>query len=773
MTADPSDLRRRAVSLVERLIDLGAEATMLRAEVASLRRGGEATGGVEPPTATHPWPMRDERGLTKATLGSYEHRVDDAVLATAAEGAAFMRRHDLLGPNPGFGAAAREIAAQDSMLREAAWPDVSVVIPVHGQLAWTLNCLDGLWAHDSAASVELVVVNDRSPDSTAITLAPLAHSGALRLHTMPRNLGFIAACNAGAELARGRFLVLLNNDTRVLPGWLDALVDAFTLFPRAGLVGSKLLYPDGTLQEAGGILWRDGSAWNYGRNDDPNRPQYSHARRIDYVSGASIAVPRELWRKLGGFDPRYSPAYSEDADLAMRVREAGREVWFQPQSRVVHYEGRTSGTDVGSGVKAHQAVNMRRFYMRWRDVLAPHRTNGREPYFERERGQARRALVIDATTPTPKQDAGSVTTTQTLTLFQELGYKTHYVPQDNFLFEPEHTDALLRLGVECAYSPYEKTLQDFLARYGSLFDVVLIYRVAVLEQSLALVRQHAPQACVLFHNMDLHFLRLERIAALSGDPDDFAAAEAMRVRELGLIEQVDCTITHSTFERDLLAEAAQDAPVVVWPYMTPLHGTAVGFGERRDFCFLGGYRHPPNVDAAAWLAREVMPVIRRTLPDARCVLVGANAGDDLMALAGDGVEVVGQVDDLRDVFDRVRVFACGVRVGAGVKGKVSTAMAYGLPVVSTTVGAEGMELCDGEHVLVADGAEAFAAACVRAHEDAAVWDRLSAAGLALVEERHSLAMGRDVLARAIEVGLCHKLDLPPGDFARPVAVVAL
>ena len=763
MTDDPRfmDIRRRAVSLVDRLIDLGAETEALRAEVASLRRGGEASGGVEPPSATHPWPMRDERGLAKATLGYHEHRVDDAVLAVAAEGLSFMRRHDLLGASPGFAAAAREIAARAPVLRDAQEPDVSVVIPAHGQLAWTLNCLDALLAHETAATVEVIVVDDASPDATATTVERLA-----RVHRMPRNAGFIAACNAGAALARGRHVVLLNNDTRVAPGWLDALVDAFALFPRAGLVGSKLFYPDGTLQEAGAILWRDGSAWNFGRNDDPNRPQYSHARRVDYVSGASIAVPRELWRSLGGLDPFYAPAYSEDADLAMRVRAAGHEVWLQPQSRVVHYEGRTSGTDVAAGVKAHQATNMRRFYMRWRDTLASHRPNGSEPYQERERGQTRRALVIDATTPTPQQDAGSVTTTQTLTLFQALGYKTHYVPQDNFLFEPEHTDALLRLGVECAYAPYERTLDDFLARYGSLFDVILIYRVAVLEQSLALVRQHAPQACVLFHNMDLHYLRLERIAALSGAADDFHAAAAMQARELELIGQVDCTITHSTYERDLLAEAAPGAPVVVWPYMTPLHGTAVGFGERRDFCFLGGYRHPPNVDAAMWLAREVMPLIRRRLPDARCLIVGANAGDDVLALAGDGVEVVGAVDDLRDVFDRARVFACAVRVGAGVKGKVSTAMAYGLPVVSTTVGAEGMGLADGVDVLIADKAEAFAAACVRAHEDSTLWERLSAAGLALVAERHSLDMGRAVLARAIEVGLCHKLGLPGTEFAR-------
>src|SRR5262249_28284996 len=161
-----------------------------------------------------------------------------------------------------------------------------------------------------------------------------------------------------------------------------------------------------------------------------------------------IAIPAELWAELGGFDELFVPAYGEDADLAMRIRSRGKEVWFQPQSRVIHYEGRTSGTDAKAGVKAYQEINSRKLYLRWRETLATHRANGDSPYFERERGVRKRALVVDATTPTPKQDAGSVTTTLTLRLFQDLGYKPYYAPQDNFLFDAEQTPELLRFGVE-------------------------------------------------------------------------------------------------------------------------------------------------------------------------------------------------------------------------------------------------------------------------------------------------------------------------------------
>jgi GT2 family glycosyltransferase len=752
-----ASLIERLIALDERSIDLAAEATRLREQIERHRAAGSGGGGAFDVARTaHAWPTADAPERDPAELTFYERRPDDAAIGEARAGEAFLRRFELLSEQPDFSGAVTALNAISPSLGAGDPVDATILIPVHGQLAYTLNCLHSLRAHRSRYRAEILIADDCSPDATASVLAALK---GIAVSRNSENLGFLRTCNAGAARARGRVLVLLNNDTRVLPGWLDALLDGLAQLPNAGLVGSKLLYPDGTLQEAGAIIWRDGSAWNYGRNDDPNRPHYCHARRADYVSAASVAIPLDLWRKLDGFDAHFAPAYCEDADLCLRLAAAGHAIWFQPTSRVIHYEGRTSGTDTASGVKAHQVTNAAKLFLRWRDRLADHRPNGEAPYFERDRGARRRALIVDATTPTPKQDAGSVTTTQTLQLFAELGYKPYYMPQDNFLFEPEHTPALQAMGVECLYAPYEGPFDASIRRYGALFDVVFVYRFPVLEQTLDLLRRFAPQAPVLFHAMDLHFLRLEREAVLDGSEATRAAATAARTRELELVRRVDCAITHSTFERDLLAAEVPEAPTVVWPFMFQLLGTDVGFDARRDFVFLGGYRHRPNVDAVQFFANEVLPLIRAEAPEARFIIAGANPGPEVRRLAGPNVIVTGMIEELRDVLDAARVFVCPLRIGAGTKGKISTAMAYGLPVVATTCGAEGMEMVEGEEVLIADSAPDLAAACLRLYRDPELWRRLSLAGQRLVQEKHSLQMGRRVLDAAIETAWRHKLGV--------------
>jgi GT2 family glycosyltransferase len=762
-----ADAHNCSVMLANRLLSVEETTIRLRAEITRLQRDVEVAGGsasarwFEPSRTRFHWRRAEEPHVPLAQLGPYDRRVDDAVVDEGARGKAFMERFECDSATPNFGAAVDVLNAMDRRLDVCGdgtehSPDVSIIIPIYGELSYTLNCLESLFSQTSKYCAEIIIVDDRSPDASGEYLTAVRD---IRYHVQPENGGFIRSCNTGGEMARGRYVLMLNNDTRVVAGWLDGLLDSFALFPRAGLVGSKLFYADGSLQEAGGIIWRNGNCWNYGRNDDPNRPEYSHARQVDYISGCSIVVPTKLWMALGGFDSFFSPAYCEDADLCLRVVAMGYEVWLQPQSRVVHYEGKSSGTDIRTGVKAHQVTNTRKLYLRWRRTLESHRRDPEDPYFERERKTLRRLLVVDVSAPTPNQDAGSVQTVLALNVCAQLGYKTYFVPADNWLFQDRYTTDLQKIGVECAYAPYDLGFTNYIRRYGHLFDAILVYRYHVLEQIIEDIRTYAKNACLLFHVADLHFLRQRREAELLGNAERLAQAEAVKKREVALVAAADCTITHSTVEANVLAREIPEAPVAVWPLMYRVVGTSVPFSARRDLCFLGGYRHTPNVDAVMHFVINILPLIRCIDPDIRFLIAGSNTPESVRDLAGEGIEILGLVEDLRDLFDRARVFVCPLRYGAGAKGKVMSALAYGLPIVSTTVGVEGAGLDEGEHVLVADSSERFASETLRLYNDGHLWNRLSTAGQSLLKDRFSLDMGANILEQAISEGHRHRMEI--------------
>lgn len=671
---------------------------------------------------------------------------DSHVMTSAADGEAFFKTFGLLGNAPRFDDAVQAIKAiERAHLTDT--PQVSVIVPVYGELAYTLNALRSLLGHKSARSFEIIVADDASPDATADVVGRI---NGIRYIRYPENSGFLETCNKAASEARGEYLVFLNNDTVVCAGWLDALLETYKHFPKCGIAGSRLFYPDGKLQEAGGIVWRDGSAWNYGRDDDALRPEYGYAREADYVSGASLCIRKTLWDHLGGFDPIYRPAYYEDTDLAFRARKLGYQVVMQAQSKVVHYEGKTSGTDTGSGVKAYQKVNHDKFLARWHDTLLAHRENGQSPALERERNVTRRVLVADACNPTPDRDAGSQATVELIRIYRDLGYQVTFVPEDNFLYQREQIATLQAMGVQCLYAPYTTSMTQILRDSGHLYDVVNLIRPSVAFKNLDLVRQYCPRARLVYLNADLHYLRMERQAYVENKPDVLAQAADMKTREFTVIRSADVTLVHSHFERDLLRHELPDARVEVLPLFEQVADTQAPYVDREDLIFLGGYNHPPNLDAALWLADEVWPELSRRLPRARMLIVGANAPQTLKDRANDRFVVTGPVDDLSPWFDRSRVFLAALRYGAGAKGKVLKSLAYGVPVVATDIAVEGLDLENGKTVFIANGKDGLIDETVRLYEASArQWNRLSLDAQDYIADRHGHQVGLDVLRRVL------------------------
>jgi GT2 family glycosyltransferase/glycosyltransferase involved in cell wall biosynthesis len=628
----------------------------------------------------------------------------------------------------------------------AAEPAASIVIPVHGHLPHTLACLQALSEWPPDAPVEIIVVDDASTDDTPVVLPRIP---GLRYQRRTVNGGFVAACNEGAAIARGDLLVFLNNDTVPQPGWLDALLATFSQDPGTGLAGSQLLYPDGRLQEAGAVVFQDGTAWNYGRFASPADPRYAYVREADYASAAAIAIPRALFDRVGGFDARYAPAYYEDTDLAFKVRAAGRRVVYQPASRVVHDEGTTAGTDTGVGAKAFQVRNQVKFADRWRAALPAQLPAGCIPTPALlHRGQ-KQVLVIDAVTPQPDHDSGSLRMVNLMRLLREEGAHVVFLPT-NREYAGQYTQALQQLGVETWYAPFAARAPAWLREHGPRFHSVVACRHYVAREFLPLLRRHAPQARVVFDTIDLHYLRERRAAELAGDRRAMAMAARTRSLELDAVARSDATLVVSAAERELLARDAPGAAVDVVTNLHEVAGPGLPYHARRDLVFVGGFRHPPNVDAVRWFVAEVFPRVRERLPGIRFHCIGSHVVAAVDALSSEpGVVVHGHVPDITPYMDGCRLSVAPLRYGAGVKGKVNLSMAHGQPVVATPAAVEGMHLRDGDDVLVAGDAGAFADAVVRLYTDPVLWERLARGGMDNIARHFSLDAARDTVRRVL------------------------
>jgi O-antigen biosynthesis protein len=636
-------------------------------------------------------------------------------------------------------------------------PLVSIIIPVHGKWSYTRQCLLSINSVHSTVPFEVIVVDDASPDDSAKKLA--ACSG-VRLVRTPRNLGFIGACNLGAENARSELLLFLNNDTEVTPGWLESLVETVNSDDRIGLVGAKLVYPDGTLQEAGGIIWSDATGWNYGRNGDPDDQAVNVLRDVDYCSGAAILVRRDLFERVGGFDTRFAPAYYEDTDLAFAIRASGHRVVVQPKSVVVHHEGISHGKDVATGVKRHQELNRTVFAEKWAEALTRQLPGPSEAnlWLARQRDPFDRSgplvLVVDHQVPLTRMDSGSVRMRAVLEELVGLGCRVVFFPNNGGEHQPD-TDELRQLGVT-VLTRSERQWQ-FLREVASELSFALLSRPNVAWVMLEELRTRAPQCTIAYDTVDLHFLRLERQAAVAerdGKSQEALGlrrkADAARELELGLVRATDVTFVVSEAEQEILWQLVPNADVRVLSNVHAVDWTPASVDGRTDVVFVGGYDHVPNQDAARWLAKSIMPLVRNEIPDATLRLVGSNPTKDVLALHDEdaGVDVVGFVDDLGPVYTRARITVAPLRYGAGVKGKIGQSVSEGVPVVGTALALEGMHLVPEQDVLIGDTEEEIADAIVRLMRDDDLWNRLSRSA----KEKVAAQFGPQV-ARAVLEGL--------------------
>ena len=631
-------------------------------------------------------------------------------------------------------------------------PQVSIIIPVFNNWAFTHKCLHSLFVH-SRGSYEIIVVDNNSTDETPQQLAAIS---GIRVITNATNEVFVNACNQAAQEARGDYLLFLNNDTEVTEGWLEAMLAPFS-DATTGAVGAKLIYPDGSLQEAGGIIWRDGNGCNYGNGDNPDLPKYSYRKAVDYCSGACLMISTRLWNEIGGFDQRFAPAYYEDTDLCFTVRSMNYKVVYQPAARIVHYGGASAGKETSSGYKRYQDINREKFIDKWREVLdRDHVFSSAGLFGAREKTGDKHILIIDHQVPTFDKDSGSLRMLNMLKILQGMNYKVSFWP-DQLTYDPKYTRVLQDIGIETYYGGLH--FENFIREHGKELDFVLMSRPATTKKYMHLVKKYS-SAKTIFDTVDLHYVREQRRLDLE--------VQRWKNLEFFLAEEADVTLVVSPTEKQMLADQEFANKISVVSNIHSLEPCEKGFEERSGLMFIGSFAHPPNEEGIIWFIDYIFPLIKKKIPDIHLTIVGSEPTERLLEMANDSITVTGFVEDVSGYFNDSKVFVSPLLHGAGVKGKIGQSFSYGLPVVTTSIGAEGMQLTDGLNALISDSETAFADNVIALYKEKFLWQKLSTNCRQVIREQFSTETIRTALQGILEEG--PPKPAPKPDAPRPVIV---
>lgn len=614
-------------------------------------------------------------------------------------------------------------------------PLVSIIIPAYNQFGYTYNCLKSILQNTEKVKYEVILADDCSTDETRFIEGVVQ---GIKIIRNKENLLFLRNCNQAGRYVRGKYILFLNNDTQVQSNWLLPLVRIMEENEEVGLAGSKLLYPDGSVQDAGGIIWCDGTGCNYGRGTERDDFECNYVREVDYVTGASMIIRTDLWKEIGGFDLRYSPAYCEDSDLAFEVRKRNKKVIYQPMSEVIHFEGISNGKKVNTGVKAYQEINTYKLKEKWKHVLEKeNHIQGSHMLAVRDRKGSRKCVLF-ISNHIPKYDSDSKTVFSYLKLFLKKGYIVKLLPADFEAPEP-YTSGLQQMGIEVlAGLKYKENIYTWILKNQKDIDYVLSFYTQCTYNFIRLLK--CTTIKLRYYGLDSQFLKNQRDYRLTKDSSKLQLSEGLYEKEKYIVTNIEKVYYPLEIEDDILKNTLEKEGIKkISAYMYDMTEVSGEYKPdiREGIMFTGDFCHVANVEAVQLFADEIYPLIyeKKKIP---FYIVGPNAPLEIRQLDTPGIIYKGHLADeeLEKMYRLTKIAVFPLRSEIGVNEKIIEAMYQGIPVVTTRPGIEGIKQAD-KSTMIVDNWSTFAHKLLDLYMDEYRLKELSCAGQNVVGTYYS------------------------------------
>lgn len=607
-------------------------------------------------------------------------------------------------------------------------PKVSIIIPFYNEGIYTLNCLTYLYKYlTGKISYEILLIDDNSPEHIDFSLV----EGVSVIRNV-ENLGFLRNINKGIALAKAEYIYILNNDTEVRANFLEELFYVFDNFENVGAVGSKLINADGSLQEAGSLFMKDCDIRQVVRKKKPFYPEVNYIYKVDYCSGCSL-----LFKKftddgsMNLFDEQFVPAYFEETDFCFNLKyNQGKDIYYTPFSEVLHYNGvtynSTKNTDE-SKLQKKEALfktNLEKFKAKWSQQLNAIQATKINDRIQEIYGKS--VLLFSDTVPEYDKDSGSNRLKEIIKAFLDLGFHVTFVAKYTYIENP-YIESYQRLGVNVFYEHQRYTgYKRYLKEQKSNASVAWFYGPRIFKIYYAAVKKYLPKAKLVYDMVDIHHLRYKR--AIELDPKRISLRKRFQTykkMEIQSAKIADVVVTISDFEESYMKSICDAEKIITISnihYLKINKNNTCPFEKRNNILFIGS-RHTPNIDAIYHLYNNIMPLVWVKIPNLKVHIIG-DVDKEIKDIQNPNLIFHGYVPNIESFFISNKLMVAPLRYGAGVKGKIGQAFEYFLPVVTSSVGAEGMKLRNYKNAIIEDDAVKFAEAIIAVYTNKALWEKL-------------------------------------------------